>query len=164
MGRINPVDKNQLAGTEPCQRKLSLCGSFPITSAVAFHLVDHRPAAAAELSYEVYSGNGGRLNGTAARVDNVTAADSAGTFVSIDGSKALEKKMSTVYIVRFQLFDLGVHIVAIYLDGKQVGAMHIYISNAKSKHTHISQTEYNVPAALVFCKLLPAATCILCSY
>ena len=48
MGRINAVDKNQLAGTEPCQRKLSLCGSFPITSAVAFHLVDHRPAAAAE--------------------------------------------------------------------------------------------------------------------
>ena len=138
MCRISSDYRAQRAATEPCRRKLSLCGAFPITSAVAFRLIDHRPAATAVLSYEVYSGNGDLLNGTAVLANNDTAAMLAAGTVSASTKGDFNVNVSTVHMVLFLLVDLGVHILAIYLDGKQASAKSRQCCSSSPSNTYIT--------------------------
>ncbi len=88
------------AAAGPCRAKLAVCGVFEILTPVRFLLVDSRQAAApARLTYSVLA-SGALSNGTAAAVGNWSGGASH-------------------HVVQFRLNNLGVHILAVYLDGQQ---------------------------------------------
>jgi hypothetical protein len=94
------------AAALPCRTKLAVCGLFEILTPVRFLLVDNRLVAAAaplpaRLTYSVLA-SGALFNGTAAAaVGNRSGGASH-------------------HLVQFHLSNLGVHILAVYLDGQQV--------------------------------------------
>ena len=97
-----------------CLIKLSLCGTFPVTSPATFILVDHRPVvigSSGGLAFQAYSGSGARLNGTAVRI--------SGGAANVSANKGAENASGVYFTVHFQMHELGVHVLAIFLDGEQ---------------------------------------------
>jgi hypothetical protein len=91
----------------PCRAKLAVCGVFEILTPVRFLLVDNRPEAVdaaalpARLTYSVLA---------AGALSNGSAVATMG-----NGSRG-----ASHHFVQFRLNNLGVHILAVYLDGQQV--------------------------------------------
>ena len=109
---VRETGADQQGGTVPCIQKLSVCGVFSITTIASFRLVNHRANKDDILTYAVYSGGGAILNGTATR----NGVGNAGS-------------QNTSFSVQFHLEDLGVHVLAIYLNAQQVQTAFLYTSS-----------------------------------
>ena len=93
---------SSILSDEPCRKKLMLCGSFQIRTEMKYIFLDNRNLGAnqykSKLTYLVLAGDS-FLNGTAEPFSNS----------SIQG-----------YIARFNITELGIHVLALYLDNVQI--------------------------------------------
>ncbi len=81
-----------------CKNKLAVCGSFEIQDEIRFVFTDNRISESADITYLIIAGD-----------------------VFINGSSARKSNSSeNKYYARFNLSDLGIHILAVYLDGVQI--------------------------------------------